>query len=63
MSVSYPDLPNTSYPDSNQTFSTMMDILQSDATLIKQWHAAIQAQNFTLAATIGSKFLMLARRL
>lgn len=52
MSVSYPDLPNTSYPDSNQTFLVMMDILQSDAPLIKQWHSAIQAQNFTLAATI-----------
>lgn len=52
MSVTYPDLPNTSYPDTNQTFAVMMDVLQSDAPLIKQWHAAIQAQNFTLAATI-----------
>lgn len=52
MSVSYPDLPNTSFPNSVQTFQTMMDVLQSDAPLIKQWHDAIQAQNFAQAATI-----------
>lgn len=51
MSAKYPDL-NTSYPNVNQAFPVMMDILPTDAPLIKQWHEAIQAQNFALAATI-----------
>lgn len=52
MSVKYPDLPNTSYPNTNQAFPVMMDILQSDAPLIKQWHDAVQAQNWQLANSI-----------
>ena len=52
MSASYPDLPHTSYPDSEQTFLNMMDILLTDAPLIKQWHEAIQNQDMTTAALI-----------
>lgn len=42
----------TSFPQSVQTFPTMLDITATDGALIKQYQDAIQAQNMTLAAQI-----------
>jgi len=52
MSVKYPDLSFTTFPNSEQTFSTMLDISQSDAILVKQYHDAILNQDFALANSI-----------
>lgn len=52
MSVLYPDLPQTTFPSTNDTFITNADISESDAVLVKQFQDAVQAQNFVLAQSI-----------
>lgn len=42
MSVSYPDLPLTSFPESVDTFVEMLDIVASDATALKAYQTAME---------------------
>ena len=63
MSITYQDLPNTSYPDSEQTFPTMLDISISDAPLIKQWQVAIENQNLELATSIWQQIPSVSQKI
>lgn len=49
MSLLYPDLPKTNWPNSPQTFVTMQDILASDGVNLKGFQDAMEAGNTTLA--------------
>ena len=42
MSALYPDLSNTTYPNTVDTFTQFLDILASDGDLVKQYQIAIQ---------------------
>lgn len=52
MSVTYPDLSYTSYPDSIQSFVEMIDMTSSDGLLVSQYQTAMQNNDFTTAANI-----------
>ena len=52
MSILYPDLANTTFPNSKDTFKQFLDIVISDGDLIKQYQAAVQAGNASLATQI-----------
>lgn len=52
MSALFPDLPLTNFPNNLDTFTTWLNIVASDGTLIQQYQAAIQAGNTTLANQI-----------
>ena len=52
MSILYPDLSNTTFPNSKDTFKQFLDIVISDGNLIKQYQAAVQAGNSSLATQI-----------
>lgn len=52
MSILYPDLSNTTFPNSEDTFKQFLDIVISDGDLIKQYQAAVEANNATLATQI-----------
>ena len=45
----------TSYPNSVQTFSQMIDLTASDGTLVQQYQVAMQAGNLALAKQILSQ--------
>lgn len=51
MSTTYPDLPKTSFPDSFQTFTDMLDITAADAVNVKGFQEAMLAGNTELANT------------
>ena len=42
----------TTFPQSIQTFPTMMDLTSSDGNLVQQYQSAMQAGNLTLAKQI-----------
>lgn len=42
----------TTFPNQIQTFPAMLDIAPSDAPLIKQWHTAVQNQQWAAANAI-----------
>lgn len=52
MSILYPDLPLTTFPNSLDEFIDFANISQSDAPLVKSYQEAIQSGNFGLAQTI-----------
>lgn len=52
MSILYPDLGNTSFPDSVDTFKQFLDILASDGDLVKQYQQAMQSGNMSVANQI-----------
>lgn len=55
MSVLYPQLPFTTFPNEIQPFIRMLDITASDAVLIQQYQAAVQAGNMEDAQNIFSQ--------
>lgn len=52
MSALYPDLSQTNFPDSLDTFLNYLNITSADGPLIAQYQAAIEANNTTLANQI-----------
>lgn len=52
MSVLYPDLSYTSFPNSIDSFTTWLDIIASDGALVLQYQQAMQAGNTVLANQI-----------
>lgn len=52
MSVTYPDLNNTTFPDSIQNFIEAMDVTGDDGSLIGQYQSAIESGNMSLAQSI-----------
>ena len=42
MSILYPDLSNTTYPNTVDTFTQFLDIVASDGDLVKQYQVAMQ---------------------
>lgn len=52
MSNRYPSLPNTTFPDSIQTFTNFLNITVSDATLIQQYQTAVQSGDFETAQNV-----------
>ena len=42
MSILYPDLSNTTYPNTVDTFIQFLDIVASDGDLVKQYQVAMQ---------------------
>lgn len=52
MSVLYPDLPRTSFPNNLDSFVNYLNISVSDGPLIKQYFGAVQAGNEVLAQQI-----------
>lgn len=49
MSVLFPDLTNTTFPNTQDTFKTFLDVVASDGQLVGQYQAAINSGNITLA--------------
>ena len=52
VSILYPDLSNTKYPNTVDTFTQFLDILASDGDLVKQYQTAIQNGDMATANTI-----------
>lgn len=52
MSVLYPDLPNTLFPNQKDTFLSYLNISITDGAIVKSYFDAIQAGNETLANQI-----------
>ena len=52
MSIKYPALPNTTYPDKIQTFEEKLNITPNDATLVKQVQQLIEQRKFAEANAI-----------
>ena len=69
MSILYGDLQNTSFPNSLDTFTTYLNITSTDAPIVQQYFAAVQASNFTLAQQLfntipnGSQKILTAQKL
>lgn len=63
MSVKYPDLSFTTYPDSEQSFPLMLNITATDAALIKQYQTAIQNEDFVSAQTYLSQIPQYVQKL
>lgn len=55
MSIEYPDLPLTNFPQNNDIFISYLNISATDASLVNQYFTAIQAGNTALAAQIFSQ--------
>ena len=49
MSTTYPDLTNTNFPESVDTFVQMLDIVASDATALKAYQTAMESGNISQA--------------
>ena len=49
MSTTYPDLTFTNFPESLDTFKTMLDIVAADATALKTYQQAMENGNITQA--------------
>lgn len=54
MSILYPDLSNTTFPNTIQMFTNFLDITPSDAVLIQKYQQAVQSGNMEEAQTIFS---------
>lgn len=52
MSVSYPDLTFTTFPEAEQNFVEMIDLTSSDGALMSQYQTAMQNGDFTTARTV-----------
>lgn len=52
MSVTYPDLTYTTFPDTEQSFVEMIDLTSSDGALMTQYQTAMQAGDFATARTV-----------
>ena len=52
VSILYPDLSNTTYPNTVDTFTQFLDILASDGDLVKQYQIAMQNGDMATANTI-----------
>lgn len=52
MSVTFPDLIYTSFPDTEQSFVEMIDMNSSDGTLMTQYQTAMQNGDFATARTV-----------
>ena len=52
MSVTYPDLTYTNFPDSQQTFVEMIDMNSSDGALMTQYQTAMKNGDFATARTV-----------
>lgn len=52
MSVTFPDLTYTSFPDTEQSFVEMIDMNSSDGTLMTQYQTAMQNGDFITARTV-----------
>ena len=55
MSVTYPDLTYTTFPDTQQTFVEMIDMNSSDGVLMTQYQTAMQNGDFATARTVLSQ--------
>lgn len=55
MSTTYTDLPNTSFPDSVQSFVTMLDMAINDAPAINGYQEAMREGNYALAQSYLSQ--------
>lgn len=52
MSVTYPDLTYTTFPDTQQTFVEMIDVNTSDGPLLTQYQNAMNAGDFATARAV-----------
>lgn len=52
MSVTYPDLTFTTFPDTEQSFVEMIDLTSSDGALMTQYQTAMQNGDFATARTV-----------
>ena len=52
VSILYPDLSNTTYPNTVDTFTQFLDILASDGDLVKQYQIAMQNGDMATANTV-----------
>lgn len=52
MSLTYNDLPLTSFPDSNDIFMQSLNITAMDAPLVKQYFTAVQNSDFVTAQAV-----------
>lgn len=52
MSVTYPDLTYTTFPDTEQSFVEMIDLTSSDGALMTQYQTAMQNGDFATARTV-----------
>ena len=52
VSILYPDLSNTTYPNTVDTFTQFLDILASDGDLVKQYQIAMQNGDTATANTV-----------
>ena len=52
VSILYPDLSNTTYPNTVDTFTQFLDILASYVDLVKQYQIAMQNVDMVTANTI-----------
>lgn len=69
MSITYPSLSNTTFPDTIQVFTTFLNITPSDAVLIQRYQAAVQegrmedAQNIFASIQNGNQKIIDATKL